>query len=115
MVIFSVRGHEVKYPIIKAWTKHIGKEEHLIRARSAQQNGYGAPAEAPASDVVDLHNKEFCVDVSTFQDVVWVERDGEMCKTDFVKQCEDKSENVCADVTETKCEVSVSAKLHSLL
>ena len=114
MVIFSVRGHEVKYPIIKAWTKHIGKDDHLIRARSAQQNGYGAPAqpsygapaEAPASDVVDLHNKEFCVDVSTFQEVVWVERDGEVCETVFVKQCEDKSENVCADVTETRCKVS---------
>ena len=79
------------------------KDEHLIERRAAQQSGYGAPTQE--NEVVDLHNKEFCVDVSTFQDVVWVERDGEMCKTDFVKQCEDKSENVCADVTETKCEV----------
>ena len=58
-----------------------------------------------ADQPVDLHNKEFCVDVSTYQPVVWVERDGEECKTDFVKQCEDKSENVCAEVTETFCEV----------
>ena len=45
------------------------------------------------------------MDVSTYKDVVWVERDGEECNTDFVKQCQDKSENVCAEVTETFCEV----------
>ena len=112
ILIMSVGADQVKYPIIKAWTKHIAKSDNdtgLTReARNAHghggasQSGYGAPAE----EVVDLHNKEFCVDVSTFQEVVWVERDGEMCKTDFVKQCEQKSENVCADVTETRCQVS---------
>ena len=50
--------------------------------------------------------QEFCVDVSTYQPVVWVERDGQVCKTDWIKQCEDKTENVCIDVTETVCEVS---------
>ncbi len=45
------------------------------------------------------------MDVSTFQPVVWVERDGEICDTVFVKKCEDKTLNVCADVMETKCEV----------
>jgi hypothetical protein len=55
---------------------------------------------------VDLHNKEFCVDVSTFDPVTWVEREGEECETVFVKQCEDKTENVCANVTETTCKVS---------
>ena len=44
--------------------------------------------------------------MSTYQPVVWVESDGEECNTVFVKKCEDKSENVCADVTETKCKVS---------
>ena len=72
---------------------------------------YGSPAplayESPTDNSVDLHDKEFCVDVSTYQPVVWVERDEEECKTDFVLQCEEKSENVCADVTETFCEVSV--------
>ena len=73
-------------------------------AAAAVSSSYGSPS-APAENPVDLHNKEFCVDVSTYQPVVWVERDGEECKTDFVKQCEDKSENVCAEVTESFCEV----------
>ena len=29
-----------------------------------------------------------------------------MCKTDWVKKCEDRYEDVCLDVTETICEVS---------
>merc|ERR550532_3286637 len=69
----------------------------------ANQNSYGGPPEP--SEPVDLHNKEFCVDVSTYQPVVWVEREAESCETVFVKQCSDRSENVCQDVTETKCEV----------
>merc|ERR1712083_607491 len=111
LLVVSVGADQVKYPIIKAWTKHTAKSESdtmLTREprnahNHAQQNGYGAPEKE--EEVVDLHNKEFCVDVSTFQEVVWVERDGEMCKTDFVKQCEQKSENVCADVTETRRQV----------
>ena len=50
------------------------------------------------------------MDVSTYQPVVWVESEAEECSTVFVKQCEDKSENVCTDVTETKCEVSEEEK-----
>ena len=72
----------------------------------ANQNSYGGPPEA--SEPIDLHNKEFCVDVSTYQPVVWVERDAESCETVFVKQCSDRSENVCQDVTETKCEVRIT-------
>ena len=107
MVIVSVSGKEVTHPVLRDWARHSRKVdstiEHLIERRRAQQAGYGAAA--PASETVDLHNKEFCVDVSTYQPVVWVERDGEECKTDFVKQCEDKSEDICADVHETRCEV----------
>merc|ERR1711976_945244 len=54
-------------------------------------SGYGSPAADPVneykapsdddSEEIDLHNKEFCVDVSTYQPVVWVERDGQVCKT----------------------------------
>jgi len=87
--------------------------DHSINRRNS---GYGAPsapepqasygaAETQAEETIDLHNKEFCVDVSTYQPVVWVESEAEECSTVFVKQCEDKSENVCTDVTETKCEV----------
>merc|ERR1712025_1505667 len=69
---------------------------------SSNSGGYGAPEKEEA---VDLHKGEFCVDVSTFQPVVWVERDGEECNTVFVKDCQDRTEQICQDVTETKCEV----------
>ena len=54
---------------------------------------------------MDLHTKEFCVDVSTYDPVTWVEKDAEACETTFVKECSDKTENVCANVTETACQV----------
>ena len=54
---------------------------------------------------VDLHNEQFCVDISFYQDTKWVEEYSEECKTEFAKKCEEKSENVCADVLETQCEV----------
>ena len=68
-------------------------------------SGYGSPAADPITDCgapedeeIDLHNKEsdhatiilseegvvmtflqeFCVDVSTYQPVIWVERDGQV-------------------------------------
>ena len=50
--------------------------------------------------------QEFCVDVSTYEPVVWAEVPAEQCDTAFVKQCEDREEEVCADVTETRCQVS---------
>ena len=50
------------------------------------------------------------MDVSTYQPVVWEEKDGEVCDTVFVKKCEEKSENVCADVTETRCQVKATYK-----
>jgi hypothetical protein len=78
---------------------------HLVPRRdSPNPSSYGAP-QSSGDEPVDLHNKEFCVDVSTFEPVVWEEKDGEECSTIFVKRCEDKQENICEDVTETKCEV----------
>ena len=112
-VILGVFSQENKTPGLKILNTRV---EHQIQRRKADKSlQYGAPAPPapsygapppPASDVVDLHNKEFCVDVSSYQPVIWVERDGEECHTVFVKKCEDKQENVCADVTETRCEVS---------
>ena len=82
------------------------EEMHKIHARKAD-GGHAHYAQPSATDAggVDLHNEEFCVDVSTYQPVVWVEREGEECKTEFVKQCEDRTEEVCAEVTETTCQV----------
>ena len=82
-----------------------GVQHQIVRRRADQQAAAYPSSSAPASESVDLHNKEFCVDVSTYQPVVWVESDGEECHTLFVKKCEDKYEDVCADVTETRCEV----------
>ena len=84
-----------------------GVQHQIVRRRADQQAAAYPSSSAPASESVDLHNKEFCVDVSTYQPVVWVESDGEECHTLFVKKCEDKQENVCADVTETRCEVKL--------
>merc|ERR1712066_436004 len=75
--------------------------QHLIERRTAN---YGAPS-APDSNAVDLHNKEFCVDVSTYLPVEWKEVEAEQCDTAFVKQCEDREEDVCAEFTETRCQV----------
>ena len=75
--------------------------QHLIERRTAN---YGAPS-ASDSNAVDLHNKEFCVDVSTYLPVEWQEVEAEQCDTVFVKQCEDREEDVCAEVTETRCQV----------
>ena len=82
-------------------------EQQPATPAPAYNNDGDASVESDADDgEIDLHNKEFCVDVSTYQPVIWVERDGQECKTSWVKQCEDKTENVCIDVTETVCEVS---------
>jgi len=78
-------------------------EQPRTRWLKVKRNTDGAPATDDAP--VDLHNKEFCVDVSAFKPLEWVEREGESCSTEFVKQCEEKRENVCADVAETVCDV----------
>jgi len=79
----------------------------MTKLHKRNLDAYGSPSQSTGDQAegVDLHNKEFCVDVSTYQPVVWVERDGEECSTVFVKDCADRSENICQDVTETKCEV----------
>lgn len=78
--------------------------QHLINRRTAS---YSQDTLEGGEGNVDLHNKEFCVDVSTYEPVVWQEVDAEQCDTVFVKKCEERSEEVCADVTETRCEVNI--------
>lgn len=55
--------------------------------------------------VVDLHNSEFCVDVSTYGDVIFEPQTRSKCDSEFVKKCETKSERVCDEVTEIQCEI----------
>ena len=62
---------------------------------------------------LDLHSKDgqFCVDISDFLDLEWVEREVEECATAFEKSCEEKTQEVCLTVNETLCEVSKNAVL----
>ena len=62
---------------------------------------------------LDLHSKDgqFCVDISNFLDLEWVEREVEECVTAFEKSCEEKTQEVCLTVNETLCEVSNNAVL----
>jgi len=46
-------------------------------------------------ETVDLHNGEFCVDVSTYGSVTFEATPREKCDTTFQKQCETKTEQVC--------------------
>ena len=41
---------------------------------------------------MDLHSGEFCVDVSTFGDIVFENQGREACDTTFEKVCETKTE-----------------------
>lgn len=56
-------------------------------------------------DLVDLHNGEFCVDVSTYTPVQYRPEPREKCDTTFAKQCEEKTEELCDEVTEIVCEI----------
>ncbi|XP_040583609.1 uncharacterized protein [Lepeophtheirus salmonis] len=55
--------------------------------------------------VIDLHNDEFCVDVSTYGEVSFEPVTRKKCDTVFVKNCKDKDEQICDDVTEIQCDI----------
>ena len=74
---------------------------------TTQPPSYEADNEVDSEDgEIDLHNKEFCVDVSSYQPVVWEEREGEVCTTQWRMECQARAEEVCQDVSETSCDVS---------
>ena len=114
----SPQGQSRKFGSRLAASGPQGKQQRQGREEASQEDLYGSPTSptsptspasqgygAPEEEKVDLHNKEFCVDVSTYDPVRWVERDAEACETMFVKDCSEKTENVCANVTETTCKV----------
>ena len=74
-------------------------------AQPSLSGGYGGSGGAGGVKGGD-DQQQLCVDVSSYEPVVWVEQNGEECRTDFVQQCEERSEKVCDDVTETICEVT---------
>ena len=59
--------------VVGVSARQILNVDHIVRRNAGQLPSYPSPS-APAESSVDLHNKEFCVDVSTYQPVVWVER-----------------------------------------
>jgi len=61
--------------------------------------------QARAIDGVDLHSGEHCVDVSTYKPVEFNDVAVTVCDSTFVKECEDKIDQVCLEVTEMNCDV----------
>ena len=55
---------------------------------------------------IDLHNKEFCVDVSSYETVRWQESQSEVCRPQWRMMCSPRSKQICEEVAETKCDVS---------
>ena len=115
----SPRGQSRKFGSRLPGHSPIGGKQRQGREKGSQLDLYGSPTNptistsptnqgygAPEEEKIDLHNKEFCVDVSTYDPVTWVERNAEACETVFVKDCSEKTENVCANVTETACKVT---------
>ena len=78
----------------------------MIAASPAPAADYGGPE---VGGILD--EKQICVDVSTFLPVEWSQGQGEQCTTDFVQKCEERSENVCGEVTETLCEVIFKSQM----
>ena len=64
---------------------------------------------------IDLHNKEFCVDVSSYEPVIWKESQAEVCGPQWRMMCTPRSEQICQEVAETKCDVSRSNQFNSVL
>ena len=62
----------------------------LTRQATSYENDQG-PSE---TKTVDLHKGEFCVDVSAYGPVTYDKKAVKVCDTSFVKQCEDRSEQV---------------------
>jgi len=58
----------------------------------------------------DLRQKrsfdDFCHSYFEYDDVTFEVEDSEMCWTEFEKVCEERSQYVCADVTDTTCKVA---------
>ena len=78
-------------------------KKYLYLPRSTQDVELPGDLNTP----LDLHSKDgqFCVDISDFLELEWVEKEVEECKTVFEKICEEKTQNVCLSVNETLCEV----------
>jgi len=90
------------------WYTQSGPSSSLLNKRNTPRQGKSYEDDAiPTADQksVDLHNGEFCVDVSTFGPVEYDTSPIEVCDSTFAKKCEERYEQVCDDVTEIVCEI----------
>ena len=97
LVVVSLAG------LLEATNVPYNPSSLLVDLHSAMTNN--AKRSAGEHATVDLHNEQFCVDISFYEATEWVEEYSEECKTEFHKMCEEKSEDVCRDTVETWCEV----------
>ena len=68
-------------------------------------NWYKESVSRVRRELVDLHTGEFCVDVSTWGDVIYEPVEREKCDSIFTKVCEDKNKQVSvlqSNLTENK-------------
>ena len=68
-----------------------------------------------ASELVDLHNGEFCVDVSEWGDVEYTPLEREQCDSTFAKKCEMKTEQVIISRYHISYNISTIKKLRYLV
>jgi len=68
------------------------------------QQSFGRLLQRGPGDSVDLHNEEFCTDISQYSDKYYVDEAERCCTTTYEPNCVRKQKKVCIDVTETKCE-----------
>jgi len=72
-----------------AWLRRYRRQEEQ-ELQAAEDEA----AAAAAAGLVDLHNQEFCVDVSTYGQVKFEPTIREKCDTSFSKRCETKTDQV---------------------
>ena len=84
---------------------HMGDQDHSNSTGGEEEVVEGPHTDNSSQDSDPHQDQQFCVDISEYMDLKWVLKDAEECHVQFNSQCETKTQNVCIDVTETKCEV----------
>lgn len=75
---------------------HDGHGDHH-EARSGEHD------EGSGDEAVDLHSGQHCTDISHYGEVQYRDKDTVCCNTEFIKNCQERTEEVCVDVTEVQC------------
>jgi len=73
-------------------------------------SSYGRLLNRGSGDSVDLHNEEFCTDVSQYSDKYYKDETETCCTTSYVPNCVRKQKKFCVEVNETKCKAFAHPK-----